>query len=351
MQQLLYKYFALAHIFLFATTITLAEQQSLVAVVLESSGDRVVLNRGIEDGVRVGQTWTVVNNGEVVGKVTIESLREHSSSGLLEGQASVGSVLALGDNQVPAVARRSLSQESKRQLQERTTPTQRSVSQLQNQYRNALKKRTKARGFSTPTPYRHQNAFNSGLEAYNLYSVYDYAATRFDPTGAFVGNPLTMATLAANFFQRQQMTNQLWDTQKVRLDLEVTLWDEALVDLQTEVMAAEQGLSVQETLTQKIQRLTERGVDRYMVFEVHVKNVGQLPAQLEPFKYRVFLMSAEGQPIGVSKIDEALDQTLQPGDEVRGFLYFPKIVAQGQKELRLAFEQMFGDRGTIVFSN
>ncbi len=346
----LFSSFCITLVFFLCPTASFADQGALVGVVVEAVGDRVVLNRGIEDGVRVGQTWTVVQDGRQVGKVTIESLRERSASGVLEGEAKAGALMALGENQLPAVARRSLSRESQQQLQQRKAPTERSLNRMKDQYRTALNRRTQSRGFSTPTPIRHQNTFTTGLEAYNLYSIYDYTATRFDPTGSFVGNPLTMAALAANFFQRQQLSNQMWDSQKVRLDVQVTHWDEALVDLQTEVMASEEGLSVQETLARKIQRLTERGADRYAVFEVHIKNVGQLPAQLEPFKYRVFLMDAEGQPIGVSRIDEALDKTLRPGDEVRGFLYFPKIVVQGQKELRLAFEQMFGDRGTLVFS-
>ncbi len=314
------------------------------AVVMERQGDRVVINKGVDEGVQVGQTWHVGKDAKVV----IESVREHSASGRLQGNASVGSISSLGSEKLVVASNPQVKEKmtSKRQSSEQ------SLDSLRKKYRRALGQRTESRGFVTPIPNQYDQTFNTGMEAYNLYTLYDITNTvGLDPTGSFIANPLILATAAAGMYQRNKMTNDLYESVRVRVDVEATLWDEGLVDIQSEVTAAEQGLSVQDSLNKKVQNVVDKGVDKYAVLEVRIKNVGSVPAALEPMKYRIFLMSSENQPIAASRIDAALDKTLQPGDEVRGMVYFPKIVAQGQRDLRIAFEQMFGDRGTLTFSN
>ena len=157
-----------------------------------------------------------------------------------------------------------------------------------------------------------------------------------------MNNGWVIASAVGNMVGRHVVNHQVNESQRVRVDVEAIYWDGDLSDLAAEVAAAEEGLSVQETLTKKVEMAAQRGVDRYTVFELHIKNVGRLPAKLEPMKYRVFLLSNEEQPIAASRVDAVLDATLQPGDDIRGMVYFPKIVAAGQSELKLAFEQMFG---------
>ena len=189
---------------------------------------------------------------------------------------------------------------------------------------------------------------NLGVEAYNVYRIYDLSSDiGLDPTG--FASPWWIAASAANMVGNQITQKRMFDAQKVKLDVEVTHWDDQLVDIRTEVMAAENGLSLEETLAQKVVMQQKTGVDKYAVFEVRMKNVGKLPAPVGNFKYKMFLLSAEGKPKSASRVDPVLDKTLQPGDEVRGMVYFPKIVAAGQEHLRVAFEQMFGDRGELKF--
>jgi hypothetical protein len=331
-------------VFLFClrTCSSLAQPQQ--AVVVERQGDRAVINKGQAEGVQVGQTWHLDKGGKLV----IEAIREHSASGKLEGTGAVGALASLGKEKLVVASQPAIST----QMNSRRQPTSESLDSLRKKYRRALSQRTRSEGFVTPIPGQYNQTFNTGLEAYNLYQLYDITNSMgLDPTGAFIQNPLILATAAAGMYQQNKMTNELYESVRVRVDVEATLWDEALVDLQTEVAAAEQGLSVQDTLTKKVQRISEMGVDKYVVLEVRLKNVGSTPAPMEPMKYRIFMMSHEGQPIAASRIDGVLDKTLQPGDEVRGMVYFPKIVAAGQGKLQIAFEQMFGDRGTLTFSN
>ena len=331
-------------LFLFCALSWPAAADNRQAVVMERQGDRVVINKGVDDGVQVGQTWHIDNGGKLV----IESIREHSASGKLEGNGAVGSIAELGKEKLVVAASPNVSAQMQKQRQSSAN----SVDGLRKKYKRAIGGRTESRGFVTPIPGQSDQAFNTGMEAYNLYQLYDITNDiGLDPTGSFISNPMILATAAAGMYQRNKMTNDLYESVRVRVDVEATLWDEDLVDMQTDVMAAEQGLSVQDTLNKKVQRITEMGVDKYVVLEVLLKNVGTTPAQMDPMKYRIFLMSNEDQPIAASRIDPVLDKTLQPGDEVRGMVYFPKITAAGQSKLRIAFEQMFGDRGTLTFSN
>lgn len=329
------------------------------AVIIERQGDRAVINKGVEEGVKVGQTWELGD-----AKFVVESLREHSASGRLEGDAGVGAIANL-DKDAPkvAAAQREKSRGSRQSRQPREKSAaeiqraaDRSLDAVRKKYRNALGRRTESRGFVTQASgagipgMNTQMALNTGLEAYSLYQLYDVSnAIGLDPVGSYINNPLMIATSAVGMYERNRMLNQTLETMRVRVDVEATLWDEALVDLQTEVAAAEAGWSVQDTLNKKVQNIVEKGVDKYIVLEVRIKNVGQNPAPLEPFKYRIFMMSAEDQPIAASRVDPILDKNLQPGEEIRGMVYFPKIVAAGQSQLRIAFEQMFGDRGTLTF--
>lgn len=330
-------------LFLFCLATLPGLAQTKQAVVMELQGDRAVINKGAQDGVQVGQTWHVGDNA----KVLVQAVREHSASGKLQGNASVGSIASLGNEKLIA----SSHPKAKEKVASKRQPTVQSLDSVRKKYRRALSGRTESRGFVTPLPGQYNQALSTGLEAYSLYSLYDITnVVGLDPGGYFATNPLMIASAAAGMIQRNQMTNEIYESVRVRVDVEATLWTEDLVDLQTEVYAAEQGLSVQDTLTKKVQNITDKGVDKYVVLEVRLKNVGTTPAAMEPMKYRIFMMSNEDQPIAASRIDPVLDKTLQPGDEVRGMVYFPKIVAAGQSKLRIAFEQMFGDRGTLTFS-
>lgn len=332
-------------LFLFCLGIRIVEAEPLGAVVLQSQGDQVTINRGAEDGVVVGQTWRLSGNAVMI----IEAVREHSASGRVEGKASPGMIASLGKEPLRDVMARKADVQKKALAKHQ--PTQASLDQAQKRYRKALADATKSKSFVTPIPGQSTATMNTGLEAYNLYQLYDITnEIGLDPTGAYLRNPLILATAAAGMYQRQKQVNDLYESARVRVDVEATLWDDKLVDLQTEATAALQGWSVQDTLTKKVQNISDKGVDKYVVLEVRVKNVGTTPAALAPFKYRIFLMSAEDQPIAASRLDSVLDTTLQPGDEIRGMVYFPKIVAVGQRELRIALEQMFGDRGTLKFS-
>jgi len=337
-------------LFLFCLGTSMVLADPLKAVVLEAEGDLVVINRGAGDGVKVGQTW-VLGLSDKTGAVVITDVREHSASGALKGQASVGSLAALGTES--DIADFTIDERAQAQMVAKTSRDSESLRQLRKKYKRALSARTESRGFVTPTGgganMQTAQMMNMGVEAYNMYRMYDLTQSiGLDPTGLY--NPWWLAASAVNMVGSSMTRNKMYETQRVRVDAEVVYWDDALVDIQTEVASAEKGLSLSETLAQKVLMQRKRGVDKYTVFEVNLKNVGKLPAAINNFKYHMFLLSAEGRPISASRVDAALDKTLQPGDEVRGMVYFPKLTAAGQSQLKVTFEQMFGDRGELTFN-
>lgn len=335
-------------LFCLGTSLVLADQ--IRGVVLKSEGDQVVINRGAEDGVRVGQTW-VLGHSTKVGAVVIEEVRGHSASGRLRGDANVGTLASLGTD---ADVKQFLSdEEAKGQLAVAAQNDPRALKRLRRNYKRQLEKNTESRGFVTQIRggginMQGAQLLNLGVEAYN-YSRMVNLANDLNLSSSGFYSPWWLAASAAQSIGGAIQQRNMYNRQRVRVDAEVTFWDQDLVDLQTEVLAAEKGWSLTETLAQKVVMAQKRGVDKYTVFEVVLRNVGKLPAQTGQFKYKMFLLSAEGKPISASAVDGVLDKTLQPGEEIRGMVYFPKITAAGQARLKVAFEQMYGDRGELEF--
>ena len=342
----------LVALFLFSTGTALVAADSLKAVVLESQGDRVVINRGTADGVEVGQTW-LLGPSDPTGAVVIEETREHSASGRLRGDAEIGHLAILGEND--EVAQFVDERQAQELMNSKGNTDQRDLEKLRRDYRKEISRHTESRGFVTPvggggSGIQAGQMLNLGAEAYNAYRLYNLSNDLGLNASGALYSPWYLAASAVNVVGGSMARNKMYEAHRVRVDVEVTHWDSDLVDMQTEVLAAEKGLSVTETLGQKVLMAQKRGVDKYTVFEVTVKNVGKLPADMTNFKYRMFMMSAEEQPIAASRIDPVLDKKLAPGDEVRGMVYFPKIVAAGQENLKVVFENMFGDRGDLEFS-
>ncbi|MFA5506417.1 MAG: hypothetical protein WC314_20205 [Vulcanimicrobiota bacterium] len=338
--------------FLFSFGTGFATAEIMRAVVLEAQADRIVINRGSADGVKVGQTW-LLGPEDATGAVVIEETRERSASGRLRGKADIGNLARLGKER--DVAQFVSESQAHELMQARGGLDEKSLDRLRKDYRKAISRHTERRGFVTPLGpgaggVPTAEMMSLGVEAYNAYRLYDMTSSMgLDPTGFY--SPWWLAASAVNMAGNQLARNKMYEGQRVRVDVEVVHWDNDLVDLQTEVMAAERGLSLSETLAQKVMMQQQRGVDKYTVFEVTVKNVGKLPADMANFKYRMFMLSNEDRPISASRVDSVLDSKLAPGDEVKGMVYFPKIVAAGQQKLQVVFENMFGDRGDLEFSS
>jgi len=337
-------------VFLFCLGTCFAGAEQLKAVVLKSEGDQVVINRGSEDGVQVGQTW-VLGHSTKVGAVVIQEVRSHSASGRLRGEAHVGTLASLGNE--ADIQQFLTDEDAKTQLVASAQRDPAALKRLRRQYKDALEDSTEKRGFVTQIGggginMQGAQLLNLGVEAYN-YSRIVSLSNDLQLTNSGFFSPWWLAASAASSIGSSIQQRNMFESQRVRVDVEVTHWDQELTDLQTEVLAAEKGWSISETLAQKVSMAKARGVDQYTVFEVVMKNVGKLPAPVGDFKYKMFLLSAEGRPISASRVDAVLDRTLQPGDEVRGMVYFPRITAAGQDRLKVAFEQMFGDRGELEF--
>lgn len=345
--------------FLFYLGISPLAAQQMRAVVLESQGDRVIINRGSQDGVQVGQTW-VLGAGEPTGAILIDQLNDFSSSGVLRGQGTVGTLAALGDANVRIVEKSALPPSAEHISAEtpidQRSPGTASLATLEKRYENALNQKTAKRRFSTKIPGTGGSGIPTreiaslGWQVYNISRLNSFNNS-FGLGGSSFYNPWWLAASAAGnvasgISRRKQISDR-----KVKVDVEAIYWDRSLVDIRTEVAGVRQGLSSPEIAQQKALAHRQSGLDQYAVFELYLKNTGKIPANMGNFQNKIFLISAEGQAMTASQVDPILSQTLQPGAEIRGMVYFPKIIAAGQEELKLSFEQMFGDRGELKFRN
>ena len=202
-------------VFLFCLGTGLVGAETIQAVVLDSQGDRVVINRGTDDGVRVGQTWILGLDGKT-GAVVIDQAREHSASGRLHGKADVGSLASLGTE---ADAKEILADaRAKEQMSSKTRSSSRALTELRRKYKRAISARTESRKFSTQirgTGGTLQTAqmVNLGVEAYNTYRLYDLTRDiGLDPTG--YASPWWIAASAVNMVGNQVNQRRMYDSQR-----------------------------------------------------------------------------------------------------------------------------------------
>ncbi len=258
------------------------------ALVLEASEERFRFNRGAKEKVEVGQVWWVYRSGQAVGKARVEATSEFSSEAVMTegGAAQVGDLVRLSPLASPAAI--------------------------------------------SPPPASNQPVRSEDL---------DEVRERY--LQVYKGSSQSIS------FVTGQQPSELFAHQQVRLEVQVTFWQESLVERYANYLAAREGMGLAQTLALQQKMVSEKAADRYSVFEVRVRNAGQKEAALAPFKWRMYLIDGQ-KPLGAVRYDRALDSTLGPGQEVLGAIYFPKLSSGSDKAL-VAFEQMFGDRGTLEF--
>lgn len=312
-------------------------------VVINADGPTFSFNRGRTDGVKLGDQWTVYRRGHQVGHATVQSVSEYTSQArMATGTASarVGDLVSNG-----AVSGWSKPQTTESRELATMHLGRRALEQARDAYRDLLDQRTQSRDFETPNPAAKANTISDLMNAYNMF---DFMSTQWTPGGTYVGNPSFMIMAAGNIVAGQAAMNRTFAGQTVHVSVKVTYWDGKLMDRYADYLAARQGRSVAQALQLKSELYNEKGIGNYTVFEVWVHNTGQLVANLKPFKWHMYLMGADHRPLEAVRYDPALDAALQPGEEVTGNVYFPKV-SPDQKKLVVAFENMFGDRGNLEF--
>jgi hypothetical protein len=165
-----------------------------------------------------------------------------------------------------------------------------------------------------------------------------------------ISNPWLITTTAFETYERYSHSARV--NQKARSTIEVVYWDEALTNAYADYYVYKEtylDAAKKEEVRQSL--LAQKGVQSSAVFQVRIRNRGPGLLQLAPFDWHVYLLDAEGNRIKAERYDEILDKALNAGQEVQGYVYFPKRDPLGRsyvgEPVQLLIEDIFGERTTV----
>lgn len=138
------------------------------------------------------------------------------------------------------------------------------------------------------------------------------------------------------------------------LDVEVTWWSEDLVDAYSDMMAFREGrTSMEQRIAMRNGLYAQKGIDKFIVFHIKLKNVGKENVQIEPFHWHAYLLDDQGNNVKAERYDQILDKALIPGQETEGNIYFLKYDASGRNfsgsHVTLVLEDILTERQTMKF--
>lgn len=142
--------------------------------------------------------------------------------------------------------------------------------------------------------------------------------------------------------------------QRPRSYLEVVHWDRELMGAYADYYVYKQNLdkSTRDTVLRNL--VAQKGVDTSVIFQIKVLNRGPGVMQLAPFDWHVYMVDSAGNRIKAERYDEILDKALNAGQEVAGYVYFPRKDPTGKtlvaNPVTLLIEDVFGERTTIRWS-
>ncbi len=303
-------------------------------MVVKSGGSEVTLNRGSQDGLAPGTRYLVYRNGQPVGEVEVTLVDQYQSAGrLLSGSAQVGDVLRAASVGGPP--------ETSESEPVQTAYSAEQLQRYEERYRDKFRGRTARRSF---TAVSQTPRTDSGMDAMMWMNIATLAITSFGPYG-FTGSPQIIASTVADSVATNVWMGDYYQDAEVEITL--TNWDEPLMDSFSDYTAYREARgNLQQMAAVKSILYSQKGLDQNQVVEVKVRNTGPVIAQLAPFNFHIFLL-VDGQRVQCQRYDQILDKALNPGEEVLGFVYFPRI--EGSRTTRIALEDILGNSEEIGF--
>lgn len=307
-------------------------------MVVKSSGSEVTLNRGSQDGLAPGTRYLVFRNGQSVGEVEVTLVDQYQSAArLVSGSAQAGDALR-------AASVASVGGPPPETSVSEPVPTVYSAEQLEQyeeRYRDKFRGRTAQRTF---TAVSQTPRTDSGMDAMMWMNIATLAITSFGPYG-FTGSPQIIASTVADSVATNVWMGDYYQDAEVEITL--TNWDEPLMDSFSDYTAYREARgNLQQMAAVKSILYSQKGLDQNQVVEVKLRNTGPVIAQLAPFNFHIFLL-VDGQRVQCQRYDQILDKALNPGEEVLGFVYFPRLESPGTT--RIALEDILGNSEEIGF--
>lgn len=317
--------------------------------IVRIEGPRIVINRGALDSVKVGDHFTVLRQGRNIAEVVVQNVGPQESQAVVSqvfGQESVlaGDALSIsGAPPVPPTASVALNQSQGKP----TTPMLFSAEETRQAYEEMLKARTQSKEFEQK--WSGRAGITSDFNEYTWAGILDGLGYAFLPYGGWIGPVDTLLRTANMALLNHHLHDRMGRDYMARIEIEMVRWDNDLLEAYCRCQAAQSGMATaEEYQALRSQVIKEKGLDQNDVFQVRVRNAGELNVELAPFHWHIFLSAPEGKKVVASRYDPVLDRKLGPKQEVVGFVSFPKVA--DREEMTLLMEDIYGDQGEFTFS-
>jgi len=314
--------------------------------VVRVEGSRIVINRGQMDSVKVGDRFVVMRQGRNIAELVVQNVNTQESHAVVSQLYSQESVLAgdalslSGDTSTPVQAGTASSGPKP------LTPNQLTMEQTRQEYEELLKSRTQSQEFS-----QKWSGKSDGYSDFNDLTL----STTLDSLGYSIWaggwwGPTDLLLRTANqALMNQHLRDHMMKDYVARLEIEVVQWDSTLLEAYCKMQAAQQGLrSLEELNALRSQMTREKGLDSQDVFQVRIKNIGELNVEMSPFHWHMFLNAPGEKRVIATRYDQVLDRKLGPKQEVVGYISFPKVA--DREEMKVFLEDVYGDKGEFTFS-
>lgn len=316
--------------------------------VVRVEGERIVINRGTMDSVKTGDRFTIVRQGRQIAEVEVNNVNaqdSHAKVLRLLGQEPVlaGDAISRGGEVMP-VAGAATGPAPVKKL----TPLQLTMQESQEAYESLLKGRTHSQEFEQK--WSGRSGTTSNLNEYTMTNILDSLGYGLLGGGGGWWNATDQLLRTANMaFLNHHIHDRMTKDHVARIELEVVHWDDELLEAYCRMQAAQAGMSTVEELSAlRSQMQREKALDQNDVFQVRIKNNGELNVELAPFHWHMFLSAPDDKRVVSTRYDQVLDRKLSPKQEVVGYITFPKV--PGRENLTVYFEDIYGDKGEVTFS-
>jgi hypothetical protein len=175
------------------------------------------------------------------------------------------------------------------------------------------------------------------------------------PAGAsgYIMNPWLVTSTAFDTYNTYTATAKA--NQRARSYIQLIYWDASLASAYADYYL------YKEQVTDPVRReemrrslMAQKGVQSSAVFQVKIRNMGPGALQIAPFDWHCYMIDPNGNRVKAERYDEILDKALNPGQEVDGYIFFPRRDPVGKPYVAnpptLQIDDIFGERATIKFS-
>lgn len=315
----------------------------------------IVVNRGVEDQIAPGTKWYVYRNDKPVAEVEVVLVDSYSSRAkLVQGNnPRVGDRVsekpfasAPVPEPPPVAAVPSVAQATRPQPGTAVGgPVATNADEAQSGYDKMRGAYTRTKAFSGGAQSSNEIKIDP-INTLNMVSTFGY-------NGQFYPNIWNMISTGAEQLGTNVSNANLY--QDHQLEVTVTWWNEALLESYADSLAfRENKTSVQDRLMMRTNLYAQKGLDRYMVFQVKLKNTGPGTVQVAPFHWHLYVVDAQGNRVKAERYDQILDRTLNPDQSVEGSVYFMKTDVSGRPlvpsgKLKVVLEDILGERADLSF--